>query len=148
MLFAEEAGELLVPAMLLNEPKRTIRTRLPNRSQTASPKPGCRIIQSRFGSERTLKVRSNQQCLDNMAAIAIRFEPTAGDALFQLGFLERKLQTVKRFATTMWGEARQMSAKQMLAAVCAANNELERVMGLQSKPVDFRSLSTSPGHVT
>jgi hypothetical protein len=66
---------------------------------------------------------------DYLAMNGIEYEPTAGDAHFQLGDIERKIQTIKRVAVKLAHEFPQASGIQILAAACSSNNELERVKG-------------------
>ena len=56
----------------------------------------------------------------------IEYEPTAGEAHWQNGEVERKVQVIKRIAQKLSTEFPTASGKQILGAACAANNELER----------------------
>ena len=63
---------------------------------------------------------------DYLAANNIEYDPTAGEAHWQLD-VERRIQTIKRIASKLSTEFPTASSKQILAAACSANNELERV---------------------
>ena len=129
-LFGEEASGMVVPQVLFEKNKAEFRN--PTAVEVTDafaegwlshyPKP-VRVTTDPEGAFQSREFR------DFLAANGILYEPTAGDAHFQLGSIERKIQTVKRIATKLAAEFPTMTGKQLLAAACAANNELERTRG-------------------
>ena len=66
---------------------------------------------------------------DFLAMNDIRYDPTAGDAHFQLGRVERLIQTIKRMSQKLAIEFPDANGIQILAAACSAHNELRRIKG-------------------
>ena len=56
-------------------------------------------------------------------------ERYAGDAHFQLGRVERAIQTIKRISEKLVSEFPDATGIQILAAACSAHNELRRIKG-------------------
>jgi hypothetical protein len=69
------------------------------------------------------------ECREYLASNDIRYDPTAGDAHFQLGRVERAIQTIKRIGAKLSTEFPDASGIQILAAACSAHNDLRRIKG-------------------
>ena len=82
------------------------------------PKPA-RVVTDPEGAFQSAEFR------DFLTSNDILYDPTAGEAHWQLD-VERKIQTIKRIATKLSTDFPTASGKQILAAACSANNELER----------------------
>ena len=130
MLMSEAASQKLVPHVLFERPKDE------HRNPTAQEVTDAfaQGYLAHFPKPKTVRTDPEgafQSAVfrDFLAMNEIEYEPTAGEAHFQLGDLERKIQTVKRVAEKLSHEFPQASGIQVLAAACSANNELERVRG-------------------
>ena len=128
-LYVEGACGLCVPNVLFSRDHQSKEHRNPTATEVTDgfaetwiahyPKP-VRVRTDPEGSFQSHEFR------DFLAANGIEYDPTAGEAHWQLD-VERRIQTIKRIANKLSTEFPVASSKQILAAACSANNELERV---------------------
>ena len=128
-LYVEGACGLCVPNVLFSRDHSSGEHRNPTATEVTDgfaeawiahyPKP-VRVRTDPEGSFQSHEFR------DFLAVNGIEYDPTAGEAHWQLD-VERRIQTIKRIANKLSTEFPVASSKQILAAACSANNELERV---------------------
>ena len=130
MLFEDEACGFCVPKVLFERELHTHRN--PTAQEVTDsfaeawlahyPKP-IRVKTDPEGAFQSGEFR------DFLAMNDIRYDPTAGDAHFQLGRVERVIQTIKRMSQKLALEFPDSNGIQILAAACSAHNELRRIKG-------------------
>ena len=95
-------------------------------------RPGSRTIQSQLPMAASMRCDpegcfSSHEWADALAEMCIQPEPTAGQAHWQLGDVERTVQTLKHSLAKLHHMHRHLSAVQLVARGINAHNELERL---------------------
>ena len=130
MLLEEEASGFLVPKVLHERPMGSHRNPTAQEVTDAFadtwlshyPKP-IRVKTDPEGAFQSSEFR------DFLASNDIRYDVVAGDAHFQLGSVERAIQTIKRIAAKLASEYPDASGIQILSSARSAHNELRRIKG-------------------
>jgi len=130
MMFEEEASGFIVPRVLFE--RKTNSHRNPTAQEVTDafaetwlahyPKP-VRVKTYPEGAFQSNDFR------EYLSQNNIKYDPIAGDAHFQLGRVERAIQTIKRIGAKLSSEFPDASGIQILAAACSAHNELRRIKG-------------------
>ena len=130
MLMEEEACGYCVPKVLFERPTGSHRNPTAQEVTDAFaemwlghfPKP-VRVKTDPEGAFQSTEFR------DFLSMNDIKYDPTAGDAHFQLGRVERIIQTIKRIAEKLSREFPEANGLQILTSSCSAHNELRRIKG-------------------